>query len=81
MDPCRVGPENPPAMKTPTGTRAVIVVPDGLAVRGNPGRTRPEPSFAYRAVLDHVVAHHCGKRILLAPANDFGCGTPEQEAV
>ena len=58
----------------------VIVVPDGLAVRGDAGLTLPEPSFAYRAVLDHVCAHHRDRRILLAPANDFGCGVPEQEA-
>jgi uncharacterized SAM-binding protein YcdF (DUF218 family) len=63
-----------------TSTSAtVIVVPDGLAARGRPPRAVPEPSFAFRAVLDRVAEHHRDAHVLLAPANDFGCGVTEQE--
>jgi len=58
----------------------VIVVPDGLAATGRPARAIPEPSFVFRAVLDHVAARYRDAHILLAPANDFGCGVTEQEA-
>lgn len=59
--------------------RPIVVVPDGLAARGRPPVTVPEPSFIYRAVLDHVATRYADRHILLAPANDFGCGTTEQE--
>lgn len=62
----------------PAGNTPVVVVPEGLA--GNSGRyeSLPQPSFAYRAVLDHVVRAYAGRMIFLAPANDFGLGQHEQ---
>jgi uncharacterized SAM-binding protein YcdF (DUF218 family) len=57
----------------------LIVVPDGLAAEGRPVRAVARPNFAFRAVLDHVAAHHATRRVLVAPANDFGCGAYEQE--
>lgn len=59
--------------------RPIVVVPDGLAARGRPPVTVPEPGFVFRAVLDHVAERYRDRTILLAPANDFGCGTTEQE--
>lgn len=53
----------------------MIVVPEGLSSVG-----APEPSFVYRAVLDHVAAMHGGATIILAPANDFKSGRTEQAA-
>ncbi len=61
-----------------SSSRTVVVVPDGLAARGKDRRTVPEPSFTFRAVLDHVARSYREDLILLAPANDFGCGTTEQ---
>ncbi len=58
----------------------VIVVPDGLAACPRTGAPLPQPSFAYRAVLDHVAAWHASARILLAPANRFGGSCTEQAA-
>lgn len=58
----------------------VIVVPDGLSAGGEPLHTLPEPSFVYRAVLDHIVRVYAEAFIILAPANDFGSYTTEQEA-
>ncbi len=56
----------------------IVVVPDGLAARGEPPRAVAEPSFAFRAGLDHVAERYPNEEILLAPANDFGSGTTEQ---
>lgn len=61
-------------------TRAlpIIVVPDGLAV-GPDGEAGREPSFAFRASLDRIVERYRDRRVLIAPANDFGSGASEQE--
>lgn len=58
----------------------VIVVPDGLSAAGRPLRAIPEPSFVYRAALDHVRSSYAGAVVYLAPANRFGGSTTEQEA-
>lgn len=59
--------------------RVAIVVPDGL--RASPQRriAIPEPSFAFRAVLDRTVSAYSAARILLAPGNSFGSGEFEQD--
>ena len=60
--------------------RSVIVVPDGLAADPQ-GRALGEPSFAYRWVLDWVIANlAAGDQVLLAPANRFGGAVSEQES-
>ena len=58
----------------------VIIVPDGLSAGGKPLRALPEPSFVYRAALDHAGASFPGATLYLAPANRFGGATTEQEA-
>lgn len=55
-----------------------MVVPDGLAAAD--GKTLPEPSFVYRAVLDAALARPPEDVILLAPANSFGGPLTEEEA-
>jgi uncharacterized SAM-binding protein YcdF (DUF218 family) len=56
------------------------VVPDGLAADAR-GRSLGAPSFAYRWVLDWLLAHAAAEdRILLAPANRFGGEVAEHEA-
>lgn len=77
MDAARASREDPAALKELLPP--VIVVPDGLTARGRPPRVAPEPSFAFRAVLDHVAAQYRDHHVLLSPANDFGCGTSEQD--
>jgi len=57
----------------------VVVVPDGLAASGSPRRALAEPSFAFRAVLDHVAGRYGSHRIWVAPANTFGGPRYEQE--
>lgn len=63
-----------------SAARSLIVVPDGLAADPQ-GRALPEPSFAYRWVLDWVIANRAPEdAVLLAPANRFGGDVSEQEA-
>lgn len=50
----------------------VIVVPDGLSRDRITRRTLADPSFAFRAVLEHVAAHYRNHLVLLAPGNRFG---------
>jgi uncharacterized SAM-binding protein YcdF (DUF218 family) len=57
----------------------VIVVPDGLGRDPLTRRTLAEPSFVFRAVLEHVVRHYREHRILVAPANRFGGPAAEHE--
>jgi hypothetical protein len=56
----------------------VVIVPDGLASDG--GRTLPQPSFVYRAVLDAALRRPQDDMLLLAPANSFGGLITEEEA-
>ena len=59
----------------------VVVVPDGLAADPRTGTALPEPSFVYRAVLDHVLQSVSeGTPVYLSPANDFGGPLFEQQA-
>lgn len=58
----------------------VIVVPEGLAAGADRRRAIAAPSFAYKAVLDHVVRHFRRHRILLSPGNAFRAAKPEHEA-
>jgi len=55
----------------------IVIVPDGLAARG--GKALPQPSFAFRAVLDAALAHPAEDVLLLAPANAFGGTLTEEE--
>ncbi len=57
---------------------SVVIVPDGLA--SDAGRTLPQPSFVYRAVLDAALLRPQEDILLLAPANDFGGSVSEEEA-
>jgi uncharacterized SAM-binding protein YcdF (DUF218 family) len=59
--------------------RIAIVVPDGLKASPQRRVAVPEPSFAFRAVLDRVVSAYRTARILLAPGNSFGSGEFEQD--
>jgi uncharacterized SAM-binding protein YcdF (DUF218 family) len=57
----------------------IIVVPDGLGSDPRTGIAVSEPSFVFRAVLDHVARQHGPRRILVAPGNRFGGTVPEHE--
>lgn len=59
--------------------RPVVVVPAGLA-RDRRAGPLPRPSFVCRFVLDLVAERFADREVYLAPANDFGSGTYEQEA-
>lgn len=61
-----------------SGPCHVVIVPDGLSAAD--GRTLPEPSFVYRAVLEAALARPQEDVILLAPANSFGGPLTEEEA-
>lgn len=58
----------------------IIVIPDGLRADGTQATPLAEPSFVYRAVLDHVACAYPNDKIYLAPANRFGLPCTEQEA-
>jgi uncharacterized SAM-binding protein YcdF (DUF218 family) len=58
----------------------VVVVPDGLAYDDANCEAIPKPSFVYKAVLDNLADSYTdGMKVLLAPANKFGCNQSEQE--
>jgi hypothetical protein len=57
----------------------VVVVPDGLSRDRLTSLPRAEPSFAFRAVLEHVATHYRDRRILVAPGNRFGAPATEHE--
>jgi uncharacterized SAM-binding protein YcdF (DUF218 family) len=55
----------------------VVIVPDGLAAKD--GAALPQPSFAFRAVLDAALARPASDSLILAPANAFGGSKTEEE--
>ena len=57
----------------------VIVVPDGLSYDPRARAALTQPSFVFRAVLEHVARHHASRRILVAPGNRFGAAVSEHE--
>jgi uncharacterized SAM-binding protein YcdF (DUF218 family) len=57
----------------------VIVVPDGLSYDPRARAALAQPSFVFRAVLEHVARHHASRRILVAPGNRFGAAVAEHE--
>ncbi len=58
----------------------VIVVPEGLAAHPQTGEVLAEPSFLFRAVLDHVISRYRDSDVFIAPANTFGGPVSEQAA-
>jgi uncharacterized SAM-binding protein YcdF (DUF218 family) len=57
----------------------VIVVPDGLSYDPRARAALTQPSFVFRAVLEHVARHHASRPILVAPGNRFGAAVSEHE--
>jgi uncharacterized SAM-binding protein YcdF (DUF218 family) len=57
----------------------VIVVPDGLSYDPRARTAVAQPSFVFRAVLEHVARHHASRRVLVAPGNRFGAAVSEHE--
>ena len=60
--------------------KTIVVVPDGLAYDPVLKVACSKPSFVYRAVLDGIIEKYRDKKIILAPANNFGGAIFEQEA-
>ena len=58
-------------------SQAVVIVPDGLAAKDR--AALPQPSFAFRAVLDAALARPASDILILAPANTFGAAKTEEE--
>jgi hypothetical protein len=58
---------------------SVVVVPDGLAYDPVAAHALEQPSFVFRAVLEHVSQCYADQPILVAPANAFGGRAPEHE--
>jgi hypothetical protein len=57
----------------------VVIVPDGLGFDPSARRSLPEPSFVFRAVLEHVAVRYRDRRILVAPGNRFRGSKTEQD--